>query len=309
MSRGPYLLVPLAIGDAMIDSHSIAEPDTGETAWVSAGTYALGDVRIRTATHRKYKCHAAHSGRTAPPEDDIDYWTDIGPTNAWAMFDNSCSTRSTGTTSFTVVLRPGFFNAVEFIGLVGTTLAVTVKDAPGGNVLVSETVSLDGPYLDEWEWCWGPFRARSKYSLSGIPPSPDAEITFTVSSGAGSAAGLGMFAVGDLRPLVIDGLLGGTRPGAAAEPVDYSYIKIDEYGEATIRRRHSATDIRLSVVMPREQADYALATLQEVLGVPVVLRATDARGFDGLLGVGLVSGSARYERALATLDITLKGLV
>lgn len=308
MSRGPYLLVPLAIEDAMIDSHSIAEPDSSEVAWVSAGIYTAGDVRIREATHRKYKCAAGHTGRTALPEDDIDYWTDIGPTNAHAMFDTSCSTRSAAAGSIAVVLRPGFVNAIEFIGLAGLTLAVTVKDAPGGAVLFAATVALDGPYLDEWDWCWGPYRERTQYSVAGLSPYPDAEIAFTVSAGAGTAA-LGMVALGDLRPLILRGERGGARPGAAAEPVDYSYIKIDEYGEAVIRRRHSATDIRLAVAMTLEDADYALGCLQAVLGVPVVLRATNATGFEGLTGVGLVSGRQRYDGKTALLDINLKGLV
>ena len=51
------IITPITVTAAMIGgATTIAEPAAGETAWVSAGTYALGDLRIRTSTHRVYKC-------------------------------------------------------------------------------------------------------------------------------------------------------------------------------------------------------------------------------------------------------------
>ena len=50
MGRGPYILKPTPITDAMLASCTVAEPAAGETAWTSAGTYALGDNCIRTTT-------------------------------------------------------------------------------------------------------------------------------------------------------------------------------------------------------------------------------------------------------------------
>ncbi|MCX8017402.1 MAG: hypothetical protein N2690_05830, partial [Rhodocyclaceae bacterium] len=112
---------PLTITDAMIGAGtSIPEPAAGEVAWASGGSYSAGDVRIRTATHRKYMALQTHSGRSTPPESDPQYWEDVGPTMRWAPFDQYVSTGASATTSLTYVLRPGYFNSLALYGLVGT---------------------------------------------------------------------------------------------------------------------------------------------------------------------------------------------
>jgi hypothetical protein len=127
------ILTPLTITGAMIlAGTTIAEPDASETAWVSAGTYTVGQERIRTTTHRVYECVQASSGRTALPEVDTAYWLEKRPTKRWAPFDSYTSTAASGTTSMTYVLQPGYFNALAMYGLIGTSAAITVKDAPAG---------------------------------------------------------------------------------------------------------------------------------------------------------------------------------
>jgi hypothetical protein len=137
------ILTPLTITDAMIlAGTSIAEPDASETAWVSAGTYTVGQERIRTTTHKVYECVQASSGRTALPEVDTAYWLEKRPTLRHAPFDIYKSTAATAATSLTYVLQPGYFNAISMYGLVGTTADITVKDETGGATIYSNTVSL-----------------------------------------------------------------------------------------------------------------------------------------------------------------------
>lgn len=310
MSAVPSILVPLAITDAMVTSSTLAEPSASETAWVSAGTYVVGDRRIRVATHREYECLVNHTGIATLPEDDPTRWLDIGPTDYWAMFDSACSTQTATVTSLTVVVQPGFFNAMAFYNLTGASIAVTVKDAPAGNTIYSYSGALDGPYLDEFDYCWGPFRENSKLFIQGITPYPEAEITVVVTASTGVAVGIGMMVIGDLRPLILDDTFGGTQAGAKAEPVDYSYISTNAFGDTTIVRRRSATDMRISIVLPQSDADYALGSVQEVLATPVAVIATDAAGYAGLNVFGLVTGSLSYDSAaVATLELNVKGLV
>ena len=47
-------------------------------------------------------------------------WTDYGPTNRWAMFDQEVNTQSTGDSPLSVVLQPGIVNAIALLELVGT---------------------------------------------------------------------------------------------------------------------------------------------------------------------------------------------
>jgi hypothetical protein len=309
MSAIPSVLVPMIIEDAMVTSSTLSEPNTGETSWVSAGTYAVGDRRIRTTTHREYECISAHTGITTYPEDDPMRWVDIGPTDKWAMFDTTVSTITETVTTMTVVVEPGFFNALALYGLVGANLSITIKTATGGTTIYSYSGALDGPYVDEWDWCWGPFRENTKFLVSNIEPYPEAEITITVTAGSGSRVGIGMLIVGDLRNLILSGV-GGTQYGARAEPVDYSYIKINDYGDAQIVKRRSATDMKIKVFVPQEDADYALTCIQEVLALPAAWIATTVDGYEGLNVFGLGSGSMAYEGPNYTMfEINVKGLV
>lgn len=305
----PKLLAPLEITDAMVTSSDIAEPAAGETAWVSAGTYVVGDRRIRATTHRMYECILGHTGITTLPEDDPSRWIDIKPTKKWAMFDSSCSTQTTNTTSLTAVMAPGFFNGLALYGLDGGTLDITLKDEPGGTTVYSDSVSLIGPYDDEYDWCWGPHRTLSKHVVSGLLPYPAAELTLAVSGGAGTTVGVGMVALGDLRALLL-GDWGGTQYGAQVDPVDYSYIKINDFGDSEIVRRRSATDLTITVIMEKADSEYALRSMQEVLAVPMAFIATEATGYDGLNVFGLGSASLRYEGPNhVSMQIKVKGLV
>jgi len=302
------ILTPLTITDAMIlAGTTIAEPDASETAWVSAGTYSLGQERIRSTTHKVYECVQASTGRTALPEVDSAYWLEKRPTKRWAPFDSYTSTAASGTTSMTYVLQPGYFNALGMYGLVGTSAAITVKDAPGGATIYSNTVSLLENPLGWWEFLFLPVRQISKIILTNIPIRPTAELTITLT---GATVEVGMINVGDYKSLIGDGDWGGTQYGASAEPVSYSYIKTNADGTTTIVRRNAATSMRASIILPRDQADYALACVQDVLDVPVSWVATDANGFTGLNVFGLGSGSLSYDSFnIATLDINVKGMI
>lgn len=309
MSNPPKVLVPIAITSVMLTSSTVAEPAASETAWVSAGTYAVGDLRIRTTTHRVYQCQTAHTGVTTLPENDATRWKDIGATLRWAMFDNASSTRSTATASLTVVFRPGFFNAIALYNLLGSAITITVKDTPGGSVIYSHSAPLDGPYPDWYEWLFAPYRQISKILLSDILPYAGAELTIAITGGAAETVGIGMVCVGDLLPLISDSF-GGTQQGARVEPVDYSYIKTDEFGDTTIVRRRAATDMRISIVLPRADAETALAIVQDVRATPAAWIGTDAAGFEPLNVFGLGSGSLVYQsRDICNFEINVKGMV
>ena len=304
------VLVPIPIADAMIlAGTTVAEPAASETAWVS-GTFALGDRRIRATTHRVYECVQAHTARTALPEADPAYWLDAGPTLRYAPFDWYTTTQATATTTLTYVLQPGYFNAISVYGLTGAAIIVSVKDAPGGAVIYTYSGTLSEPPVGWYEFLFARQRPISKLVLTNIPIRPSAELTITITAATGAAVGVGMINVGDYRSLCGDAAWGGTQYGASAEPTSYSYLKTDDDGTTTIKRRPSATNMLTSDIMPAESADYALACIQEVLDVPVSWIATSAPGYAGLNVFGLGSGKVSYDSCgYATVSLTVKGLI
>jgi hypothetical protein len=307
------IISPITITDAMIGAGTtVAEPSATETAWSNASVpYIVGDVRIRATTHRKYRCAAAHTSAASPlPENDPTRWVDIGPTDRWAPFDYYASTQATGITSISYVLQPGYVNALALYGLTGTQYSITVKDTPGGTVIDTRTGYLTDDPAGWYEYLFGAPRTVNKVVQTGLPIRPTAEITITITAATGQPVGIGMIVLGDYTSLVGEGDWGGTQYGAKAEPVTYSYIKTNTDGTTAIVRRHAATNMRVTIAMPRTEADAVLQAVQQVLDVPVAWVATSAAGYRGLNVFGLGSGSMSYDSfGIATLEINVKGMI
>ena len=285
---------------------TLAEDSTA--AWTSA-TYAVGDERHVVATHRVYKCALAGSS-TISPQLDPTRWLDKRPTNKWAPFDIYTSTAAATVTTMTYVLTPGYFNSIALYGLTGSQYSLSVKDATGGTVIYSKSGFLYADPVGWYEYLFGALKITNKLVFTDIPIRPAAELTITITNAAGQPVGLGLVAAGDYLSLSGDGVFGGAQYGASAEPVTYSYIKTLEDGTTQIVKRHSATNLRVTISMPREEADAVLQSMQNVLDVPVAWVATDARGYAGLTTFGIGSGSMRYDSFnIANFDISVKGLV
>ena len=303
----PYILMPLTITDAMLSSSTLAEPAASETAWASAGTYAVGDKRIRTTTHRVYKAIQAHTGSTAYPEDDTTYWEDFDPTLKWAPFDTYVSTAASLASPLTYVLLPGFFDAISLYGLSGTEVTITHKDTPGGTTLETRTISLYAESLGLYEYLFGPKNPKSKIIETGFALRPNSELTITVTGT--STVSMGMCNVGSYRALISD--WGGTEYGASVEPITTSRISTDTTtGKVSIKRGNATTGMRFSAVVPLADANYALQSVQEVLDVPVSWVASSASGYEGLNVFGLGSATLSYAGPDVTqLNLTVKGMI
>ena len=302
------ILIPTEITAAMFTSSTVAEPASTETTWVSAGTYVIGDKRIRTGTHREYRCILGHTGRTALPEDDTTYWEDYGPTVKWAPWDIYVSTPAVGASPLTHVVSPGFADSVSFYGLVGSSLTLTVKDGPGGATIDTRTESLYAESLGLYEYLFGPKFQKSKVIFTDIPIHPTAEFTATI-TGSGTMQ-LGMFNLGTYTSILGDDW-GGPQYGASVEPMTYSRIRTDaDTGRVSIRRGNAATGMRVSVVLPTEDANNALDIVQRVLDVPVSWVASSEQHYEGLNVFGLGSASLTYETVgMTRLSITVKGMI
>lgn len=302
------IIQPIEITPAMITACSLAEDPTA--AWTS-GTYAIGDERHVAATHRVYRCAVAGS-RTISPDLDPTNWKDMRPTNKMAPFDIYTSTQAiddTADISYTINTR--FCRDMALYGLEGSSYTVTVKDAAGGTVIDTRTGPLKTHDGGWWSYLFGDRYFVRQVILSNLPMRPAAEITITVSAGTGARRAVGMIVLGNMRQLFGTGDWGGTEYGATAEPVTFSYIKTEDDGTTSIVRRHKATNIRASVMLPRNQADKAVQLLQGVLDIPVAVIATEAPGYAGLTTFGLIESSpVSYDsNNIARIDFNVKGII
>ncbi len=287
------VIPPLTIADSMLTSTTVAEPDTtkGEVAWVSGTTYAVGDKRIRTTTHRVYQRLTAGAG-TTPPESDTVNWLDVGPTNRWAMFDLLKSTGSQVTSPLTVVLMPGKrIDSLGLVGLVADSVAITVKVS--GVTKYAVTVSLLNRLTTGWyRYFFGAFRYREEVAYFDLPPYTNAEITVTLTraSGAVSCGGLVMG---------VGVYMGKTQHSAEREGLNFSKIERDEFGTATLIQRRSVPRIAVQIRCKKSDVPTILALIDDLNAMPALwsgLDDQDSGYFPALLLLGV------YKKLSVNMD-------
>lgn len=307
MSALLSLMKPVALTTAMLTSSTA--PETDYAAWNSGTTYALGGRCISTTTHRIYESLIAGNLNKDPTNIDnrigaTPAWLDVSATNRWKMFDDQVASQTNVASPLTVVIKPGFFNAVGLLGLDAETIAVTVKDAPAGNTVYSYSGSLEGSTpFDYYEYFFSPFQPLTDFIASGIDPYASMEVTITLTKATGNV-GCGMLQVGDLMPL------GMTQYGAKAKPKTYSYIKINDYGENEIVKRKKARDMSATAWLKLDEANNVLDTLGAMLDVPCIVICSDRPEYSGLRVFGLVSGEVSYDHPQdCQLSITVNGLI
>jgi hypothetical protein len=263
------IIKPTPITDARFISSTIPEPynpgsPTLEIVWNASGFYAEGDRRIRTETHRIYRCKKTHTGITIPPELDEEHWDDVAPTNRWAMFDNVINTQSTDLNSITVSIAPGIINGLALIELVGEEVTVTMREgvgSPSGPVVYTRTVDLDISDVYDWyTYFFEPFTQRKSVVLLDLPPYLNNEVTVTIT-------GPQTVAIGGLIVGVVY-TFGSTQYNATAGIRDYSRkVTDEETGVVSLEQRRFSKRLKAKLKVPAG----AVNALQDIL---INLRAT-----------------------------------
>lgn len=303
--------VPLQITSDMLGAGTtIPEPDAsvGEVAWVAGGTYAVDN--LRTDAGSVWSCVQAHTGHTAPPSSEPAFWLRKGPTNRMAAFDTYASTRTTGLESLTFVVSGAFFDGIVMWGLLGGHVEVTVRDEPGGDVVLDYEADLYEQALGLYELLFVPLRAITHITLGDIPLHPQAELTLTITSGEDLPVAIGTLQIGGWRPFTSGQPWEGTEYGGRASPQSFSYRQRNADGTWTIVPRGAATNVQCSVLVSRDQAEYVVATLQEIKDTPVAVVASDVPGYGYLNTIGLISGDmSPINSQEARLSFTVEGAI
>lgn len=302
----PGVLQSITAGDVQL-----AE-DTN-SAWASGTTYAAGARVYLASTHRVYESvKDANVGKDPSlPANQYNaqgvatWWIDVGPTNRSAMFDGLINSQTSAASPLVITLRPGAFNGFALFGIDADSYSVVIKDAPGGNTIYSEsTTALEGSMPgDYYEYFFDRYKPLTQFIRSGIDPFGAAEITLTLNKATGPVK-LGMYAIGDLRPVGIP------QRDAKVEPQDFSYIKQDAFGNATIKKRPNATNMSISAVMEKEEAGTVLDTIKELLGIPVVVVGSEAMFYEWMLAFGPISASmSPTPYPYVTVTLSVRGFI
>lgn len=297
--------------DMLGGTTSIPEPAPGEVEWTDGTSYTVGQVVIRKETHRQYKCAADHTSTPeTAPELAPDKWVDTGPTARFAPFDMYINTNARDQDEICYEITPGHYvDAIALFGVEGVTYKVEA---------LGEEWEREGSLFEEpdgwFEYLLLPQRSVDRFVFTGIPfmANPTFKITLSAPDGAVAVGTILLGELVDLMPAVTSGgQQGGVRYGATAEPVSYSYIRTDEDGTTQIVRRHSATNLRCSAVLPHQDADRAVGILHGLLDQPSAWIPSRSAGYSALTIYGLLaSAPVSYDSSnFVGVDFDIRGMV
>jgi hypothetical protein len=282
------IVPPLTITDARFVSSTVAEPASGETAWVSAATYTAGDVRIRTQTHRRYQALVNHTGITTAPELDPTRWSDVGPTMRWAMFDYDRNTATETTGSLTATIAPSArVTALLLFGIDAQQVVVTVRTGSvSGPVVYTATFNLQTRFVATWQsHFFANFIFRESLVLFNLPPYINAYIAVQLSKTVGTdPVALESMIVG--APVEI----GQLEYGAESDILDFSRVDRDAFGNATLVPRKNVPKLNARVLVAKEDVPAIRKLRQDFAGKPVAF-------------IGIEDGSDAYFDSLSLVGI------
>ena len=266
------VISPVTINDARFVSSSIAETD--HSAWSSGTTYAAGDrVRyVATDVHKVFESlQAGNLNKDPTSAANAAWWVEVGPTNRWAMFDQSGGTLSTAATEIDVVIEPGRVDSLALFDVDAHTVRVRITTTAEGTFYDRTwTMTGGGDVVTDWyDYFYSEINTRSTLIVTDLPPIGDAEIRVTLTRTGGNVA-LGNLVVGTST------VVGMAQHGASPGIIDYSRKQTDDFGTVTLVPRAFAKRMSLRIVVERARVDAVLRKLNALRATLCVWAAGSA---------------------------------
>ena len=263
------VIKPLTLTSTMLVSTTATE---AHAAWLVGTAYALNS-RVIVDT-RIFECIQGPSTGNPPLSSPL-YWRDVGPTNAWAMFDAEVSTQTSAATTLTIVIKPGLCNSIALFGLEGSSLTVTVRDGLAGPVVYSYTSSLDGTIIADWyQYFFEPSVQRGEVVLSNLPPYANAHITVTVTSGG--TAKCGAVNIGTFYEL------GGAQYGATVGILDFSKKITSATGVTSFSKGKYSKRVSVRLMLDNSQLNKVQRILSDLRATPCAWIMSDSQALEPL---------------------------
>jgi hypothetical protein len=276
------VIPPLEITDARLVSSNTAEPGTGETAWVEATTYVLGQRVVRSTTHSIYE-NVLAGANSGLPENTPTRWLLVGPTNRGAMFDLLRNSQTVAASPLTVQLSPG--RRINSLALLGVEAgSATVSMTVGGEVVYSVTRNMSRRTTTTWsEYFYGEFIFKPNLILFDLPLFSNSTVTITLTSTTGSVK-CGACVIGT----AVD--IGSAEYTAESDALNFSKIDRDTFGNAVLIPRRSVPKTQQTLFLDKEGVNKVIDVREKLNAVPAVWSGLDDDQdgyFDALLILGI----------------------
>lgn len=282
-STHPFtFVVPTLVDDFNLISINIPEDD--QPIYEATTTYAVADkVFVTTGYHKVYQSLQADNIGNFPPDNPL-AWVEVGPTNAWAMFDESGGTRTAGTSKIEFQIKTTLVDTLAFLGLQANTVKIEARydlETPGTELLLDfvNQVYIEGDdrdlyyseefqmgdtaqVLDWFSYFYLPIKRKQELIVTDIPPVGGATITITLESDG--AVGLDTFVMGRKEEY------GKTQYGASAGIIDYSRKEVDQFGTAKLVRRKFSKRMDVKLWLDKAETDFLYQRLTEMRATPAL---------------------------------------
>jgi hypothetical protein len=245
--------------------------------WNSSNSYSNGDRVIRTTTHSIYEKVAGTAVNSSLPENVPNEWARVGPTNKYALFDESPSTLTTNTDIITLIIKPGRVNSLALLELEAVEVSVNLY-AGGSRQFSGYTDLLNNNTVGNWyQYFYEPFYYQTSLALTDLvnaalldlPIYSDSILTVTIRKPSGIAK-VGALITG------INYELGKTQQGMSISIADYSKKEPDDYGNITLVRRKFSKKVRGTFFLYSNKVDAVVNLLTQYRATPVVWIGIDS---------------------------------
>jgi hypothetical protein len=297
------VLIPTSATTASLLASSLPENDY--PSWAPGSTYAIKDRVISTVTHRIYESNATGNVGHDPATDGGTNWTDVGPTNRWAMLDDAVGTLSVGTGTIDVTLAPGRVDSLAVVDTTAETVRVVVT--VDGTMLFDQTRSTNasGGVIGDW---YTYFTADTGKVMSlvidKLPRYANAHVRVILTGDNPSGpVSLGTLLVGK----VID--LGLTEAGPSVGINDFSRKVTDDFGATSVVPRAWAKRMTIRSLVDTRAVDGIQRTIAALRAQPALWIGEE--GFDSLTVYGFFKDFS-VDLALETISycsLSIEGLI
>ncbi len=224
---------PVAVNPTVLTDSNVAETDT---AWSALTTYALNAVAYRVigGIHIRYTSQQGANTNHTPETDDGTWWKKSGPTNRWAMFDATVSTRTTNADSIEVELTLPSSERIDCLYLAGldaTSVRVEMTDPIAGPVWdVTYSLADAGGINNLFAWLFEAVGYVDELLVVDLPYGAGSTLKVTINK-LGGVAACGALVAGFRKKL------GDTRWNVKTEIRDYSRWLENDFGEREFVKR------------------------------------------------------------------------
>jgi hypothetical protein len=241
-------------------------------AYNSGSSCNKGGIVTDLTNHVLYE--SLVDSNTGNPLTDRTKWLNIGPTNAWAMFDDVYGSQSSSGEEIVFELTPGTIINTLFLGNL-SGVEVTVSQSVSG---WTETKSLIRHPVTNWyDFYYETPIQDTDVLFEGIPPVSTGVLTVKISAPAGTAK-CGLCVAGK------SARIGTTVWEVFGGILSYSGTTTDAFGNTKFLRRQAAKKLNLDIMIDAGFETEAHRLLTQYTDMPLVCVGTSEYGMAMVYG-------------------------